>query len=122
MTDIIQGSPKRIEKPWGHEEIWAYTRHYVGKILVVKKGCRLSYQYHRFKEETLRVLDGVVDLEYENNGQKQVVRLVSADIFHISPCMKHRVAAVEDCRILEVSTPHLDDIVRVEDDYGRAQQ
>ena len=113
--------PRRVEKPWGYEEIWAHTDHYVGKILSINAPHRLSYQYHRLKEETLRVLDGVVDLEYEEHSIRKTIRLKGGDVFHIVPCTKHRMTAVETCRILEVSTPFLGDVVRLEDDYGRKE-
>jgi len=114
------GLPMFVGKPWGHEEIWARTPDYVGKILVIKKNHRLSYQYHRVKEETIRLLEGVMDLECDAGGMHKIVRLSAGDVFHIPPQTKHRMIAVEDCQVLETSTPHLNDVVRVEDDYGRS--
>lgn len=111
--------PRRVDKPWGYEEIWAHTNDYVGKMLFIKKEHRLSYQYHEVKEETVRILEGIMDLEFELSGERRVTRMNPGDIFHISPEMRHRMIAVEDCRVLEVSTPELNDVVRVEDDYGR---
>lgn len=109
----------RIEKPWGYESIWAKTDQYVGKILVIKKSHRLSYQYHNIKDETIYLAEGEMDLECEENGLRKRVRLKVGDSFHIPPKMKHRMIAIEDCRVVEVSTPHLDDVVRLEDEYGR---
>jgi mannose-6-phosphate isomerase len=110
---------KRIEKPWGYEEIWAQTDRYVGKYLVIKSPHRLSFQYHEKKEETIRLLEGVMDLEVENSNGREVVRLNCGQTFHIPPGTRHRMIAIEDCVVLEVSTPELDDVVRLEDDYGR---
>ena len=110
-----------VDKPWGHEEIFAVTDRYVGKILFVREGESLSLQYHQEKEETLRVLDGVVefvtgpDVEHLN-----AERLEAGAVFHISPGTLHRMTAVSDCNLLEVSTPELNDVVRLEDRYGRA--
>lgn len=111
--------PRRVDKPWGAEEIWAHTDDYVGKLLIINAPHRLSYQYHRIKEETIRVLEGVVDVECEKEGQRTIMRLNTGDLLHIPPRARHRFIAVEDCRILEVSTPYLGDVVRIEDDYGR---
>ena len=110
---------RRVEKPWGYELIWAETPHYVGKILVVRKGERLSWQYHRMKDETLCVAEGVVDFEYQHGDDRQVLRLVKDESIHVPKGMRHRVIAVEDARVFEVSTPQTDDIVRLEDAYGR---
>ena len=111
----------RIEKPWGYEEIWAKTDAYVGKVLFIKKGHKLSYQYHKIKEETIRILDGEMDFEVEHNGSsRKTISLKPGNNYHIPAGTKHRMIAVEDCTILEVSTPHLDDVVRLEDEYGRA--
>lgn len=110
----------RVDKPWGYELIWAVTPQYVGKVLVIRGGESLSYQYHEKKEESIFVADGAMDLEYEVDGQRRVQRLHQGTSFHIPAGMRHRMSAVEDCRIFEVSTPHLDDVVRVEDNYGRA--
>lgn len=114
--------PKRIEKPWGYEEIWAHTGEYVGKILKIYKPHRLSYQYHRVKEETIRVLEGVMELEFGEVDKKSKIRLKCGDIYHIPPRTNHRMTAVEDCSILEVSTPYIGDVVRIEDDYGRGDK
>jgi mannose-6-phosphate isomerase len=92
----------------------------VGKILFIKAGHKLSLQYHNIKEETIHLESGVMDLEYEvAPGTMQTLRLVAGDTHHIEPLRKHRMVAVEDCRVYEVSTPHLDDVVRLQDAYGR---
>lgn len=110
-----------VDKPWGYELIWAQTERYVGKILHIKKGESLSYQYHRIKDETVRLLRGVMEMDLETNGVSSKACLQPGDCLHIPPGMKHRMVAVEDCDVLEVSTPELDDVVRLEDRYGRAQ-
>lgn len=111
---------KIVEKPWGHELIWAHTDRYVGKILHINKGESLSYQYHVVKDETIRLLTGVLEMDIERDGERRKLRLIPGECLHIAPGMKHRMSAVEDCDVLEVSTPELDDVVRLEDRYGRA--
>lgn len=112
--------PYKVEKPWGHELIWAKTKDYVGKILFIKAGHKLSLQYHNIKEETIHLESGVMDFEYEvTPGTVQTIRLVAGDTYHIEPLRKHRMVAIEDCSVYEVSTPHLDDVVRLQDAYGR---
>ena len=110
---------RRVEKPWGHELIWAHTDRYVAKVLFIEKGHKLSRQYHKVKDETLFVESGAMDLEVGEADQQRTVRMVSGDVFHVTPGTVHRMAAVEDVRVFEVSTPELDDVVRLEDDYGR---
>jgi mannose-6-phosphate isomerase len=110
-----------IEKPWGYELIWAHTERYVGKILHINKGESLSYQYHRIKDETVRLLSGAMEMDLEIDGMRSKVLLKPGDCLHIVPGMKHRMTAVENCDVLEVSTPELDDVVRLEDRYGRAE-
>jgi len=116
---VYQG--RIVEKPWGHELIWAHTDRYVGKILHIKKGESLSYQYHRVKDETIRLLSGSMDMDIETDGVKSRISLKPGECLHIVPRMKHRMIAVEDCDVLEVSTPELDDVVRLEDRYGRVE-
>jgi quercetin dioxygenase-like cupin family protein len=111
---------KIVDKPWGYEIIWAHTERYVGKVLHINKGESLSYQYHRVKDETIRLLSGLLDMDVELNGKREKLRLAQGEGLHIVPGMKHRMIAVEDCDVLEVSTPELDDVVRLEDRYGRA--
>lgn len=111
-----------VEKPWGQEEIFAETPYYVGKILTVKAGHALSLQYHERKMETMRVLAGEGELHLGTlplTGPLQVVAIAPGSVFHLEPRTVHRVVAVSDLTILEVSTPHLDDVVRLEDRYGR---
>lgn len=111
---------RRIEKPWGYELIWAETEDYVGKVLHVEAGRQLSYQYHRRKDETVYVLRGAVELEIGGaDGTRRTFRLAPGDHYRIRPGVRHRLRALETSDILEASTPHLDDVVRVEDDYGR---
>lgn len=112
----------RIEKPWGYELVWAHTDRYVGKILHIRKGEFLSYQYHRVKDETVHLLRGVMDMEMEIEGERKKLRLQPGDGFHITPGTKHRMIAIEDCDVLEASTPELEDVVRLEDRYGRADK
>lgn len=120
MSQIAIQPAKIVNKPWGYEIIWAHTERYVGKILHINKGESLSYQYHVVKDETVRLLSGVLDLELDNGGEHSQLQLVPGESLHIVPGMKHRMTAVEDCDVLEVSTPELDDVVRLEDRYGRA--
>ncbi len=115
--------PKRVEKPWGHELWWARTDRYVGKILHVKKGESLSLQYHNVKDETIMLQSGRLLFETRPTGEEGELRKVEmrpGDVFHITPGTLHRMTAIEDCDIVEVSTPELDDVVRLEDRYGRA--
>ena len=108
---------RRVEKPWGYEIIWAETDKYVGKLLHINVGHRLSKQYHQVKEETVYVLKGVL-YNYDQNDKIQ--RIMPGESFHVKCHQIHRFgAAEEDVEIIEVSTPHLDDVVRLEDDYDR---
>ena len=113
--------PRRIEKPWGYEIIWAVTDQYVGKILHIKAGGRLSYQYHERKEETLRVQSGKLRMTFDLcEGQGEEVKdMVEGDVFHVAPGTRHRMEGLTDVDVIEVSTPELDDVVRLKDDYGR---
>jgi mannose-6-phosphate isomerase len=110
---------KRVDKPWGHELIFAKTKSYVGKILHIDEGQTLSLQYHREKEETLYLLSGVVLLTLRLNGEEEVKVMKPGEAYHIPPGLVHRMEAVEDSEIAEVSTTQLDDVVRLEDRYGR---
>jgi mannose-6-phosphate isomerase len=113
-------SIQRVEKPWGYELIWAKTKDYVGKILHINKGHKLSLQYHRVKEETILVQSGKMLFVFEDGkGVMQEIPLNAGEAHHIPVGRKHRMIAVEDCDVFEVSTPHLDDVVRLEDGYGR---
>ena len=113
-------SIQRVEKPWGYELIWAKTKDYVGKILHIRMGHKLSLQYHRVKEETIIVQSGKMNFVFEDeSGKMQEILLLPGEAHHIPVGRKHRMIAVEDCDVFEVSTPHLEDVVRLEDGYGR---
>jgi quercetin dioxygenase-like cupin family protein len=115
--------PRRVEKPWGHELWWARTERYVGKILHVRRGESLSLQYHNVKDETILLQSGRLLFETGTQGQEKELRRIEmkpGDVFHITPGTLHRMTGIEDCDILEVSTPELEDVVRLEDRYGRA--
>jgi quercetin dioxygenase-like cupin family protein len=111
--------PTRVEKPWGYEIIWARTDKYVGKTLHIKAGHQLSLQFHRVKDETIHVQSGRMRFRVEEDGQMVERVLNPGDSYHIIPNTKHRMIAETDCDILEASTPELDDVVRLEDSYGR---
>ncbi len=116
----MKGTPRRVEKPWGHELIWAETDHYVGKILHIKAGEALSLQYHEIKDETLFLLEGTLQFFAGPVGEPtEELVLETGDNFRVVPKTVHRMVAVTDCTMLEASTPHLDDVVRLEDRYGR---
>jgi mannose-6-phosphate isomerase len=110
---------RRVDKPWGHEIIWAETERYVGKVLHITAGHRLSRQYHRVKDETLRVARGTMTLEIGEAAAPELLRMGPGDVYHVKPGTIHRMIAVTDVEVIEVSTPELDDVVRLEDSYGR---
>lgn len=111
---------RKIEKPWGYELIWAETKDYVGKIIHINKGHKLSLQYHKIKEETFMVQTGKMMLLAENEkGEMTEVLLLPGEAHHMLPGRKHRMIAIEDTDVIEISTPHLGDVVRLEDGYGR---
>lgn len=120
-VDRFAFDPRRVEKPWGWELIWALTDDYAGKILFVAAGESLSLQFHNVKDESWYVLDGRARVELGAAGESVLDDEVVAagQAFHFRPGTVHRVTALEDTRILEVSTPHLDDVVRLQDSYGR---
>ena len=109
----------RVPKPWGHETIWAKTDAYVGKILHIKAGEALSVQYHTVKDETVYLLSGQLKYRIWEDDKPVDVKLEIGDAFRVTPGTVHQMEAVTDCDILEVSTPHLDDVVRLKDRYGR---
>jgi mannose-6-phosphate isomerase len=111
--------PYRVEKPWGYELIWARTDRYVGKILHVKAGHVLSLQYHNFKDETMHVLAGELILRTRPGDALISRRLKAGETVHIPAKLVHQIEAVVDTDVLEASTPELDDLVRLEDRYGR---
>ena len=108
---------RKVEKPWGHEIIWAETKDYVGKILVIEAGHRLSKQYHETKEETLYVLEGIL----LNHLDDEIQKFAPGSCIHVNPKQVHRFGATENkyVKVVEVSTNHLEDVVRLEDDYSR---
>ena len=110
---------KRVEKPWGYELHWARTERYVGKVLHIKAGHALSLQYHNVKDETIYVYSGKLLYEIELDGRMTSREMVPGDSMRVTPKTVHRMTAVEDTDVLEVSTPELDDVVRLEDRYGR---
>jgi mannose-6-phosphate isomerase len=113
---------RRVEKPWGFELIWAEAEDYVGKILFVRAGHSLSLQFHREKDESWYVQSGRAELELGDAGERLLNRevITAGACFRFRPGTVHRVTALDDTTILEVSTPHLEDVVRLEDAYGRA--
>ena len=112
--------PRKTEKPWGYELLLAHTPKYAGKLIFIKKGHRLSLQYHREKDESIYLYEGKAVVETEGSDG-QLVRAVAQPGYcvRITPLVKHRLEAIEDTTLFEVSTPELDDVERLEDDYGR---
>jgi mannose-6-phosphate isomerase-like protein (cupin superfamily) len=113
--------PKKVDKPWGYELIFAVTERYAGKLLHVKAGESLSLQFHNVKDEAWYVLEGRAEVELGAPGESVLAKEVvgAGAAFRFTPGTVHRVKALEDTTILEVSTPELDDVVRLEDSYGR---
>ena len=112
--------PRRVEKPWGWELIWAHTDRYVGKILHIAAGQALSVQYHERKDETVHLLQGeLIYWVQQEDGELRDMQLRTGDSFRITPGTIHYMEAVTDCDVLEASTPELDDVVRLKDRYGR---
>jgi mannose-6-phosphate isomerase len=119
--EIRRADESRVDKPWGYEIRWAVTDRYLGKIIHVNQGEALSLQYHERKDEWLLVSKGAVDIEIGGvDGKLETRRMRAGDAVHLPPYTRHRVTAVEDSDIFEVSTPEIDDVVRLEDRYGRA--
>ena len=110
---------RTVEKPWGRETIWAHTDRYVGKIIHIKAGHALSVQYHERKDETVYLLRGEIRYCVQVDGELRDVGLRVGDAFRVTPGTVHFMEAVTDCDVLEASTPHLDDVVRLQDAYGR---
>ena len=114
--------PRRVEKPWGYELIWAETDRYVGKILHVRAGEALSLQYHETKDETIYLLSGTMLFQAGPSADELVdYHMGAGQRFHVTTGMVHRMVAETDVDILEASTPHLEDVVRLEDRYGRVE-
>jgi mannose-6-phosphate isomerase len=113
--------PQRVEKPWGHELIWALTDDYCGKLLLVRAGHVLSLQYHEVKDESWYVHQGRAELELGDRkaGERTLQEIRPGDCFRFPPGTVHRIRALEDTTIFEVSTPQLEDVVRLADEYGR---
>ena len=110
---------RHVAKPWGHELVFAENDRYAGKILHLEGGHSLSLQYHERKDETLYVLSGELILSVEVEGEMKDIRLGAGEGYRIRPGVRHRMRADSVCRIVEVSSPELDDVVRLEDRYGR---
>ncbi len=120
VSNVMLNKQTEIVKPWGHEVIWAQTDDYVGKLIFIDKGHRLSRQYHNIKEETILVKSGYLTLEIGAQQYKKEIELTPGSSYHIKPNTIHRFCANHGNVVLvEVSTPHLDDVVRLEDDYDR---
>ncbi|HYS78560.1 MAG TPA: cupin domain-containing protein [Candidatus Dormibacteraeota bacterium] len=115
-------SVRRVPKPWGEEIIYAHTERYAGKILMIRGGESLSLQYHERKDESIYLLRGSMRLVLQDGagGPREETILKAGDAEHLPPLKRHRMEALSDCVVLEVSTPELDDVVRLEDRYGRA--
>ena len=114
------GHETRVDKPWGYELRWAKTDRYVGKVIHVEAGHALSLQYHERKDETILVWSGRVILEVKEDGQLVQREMASGKSIHLAPGTVHRITALEESDLVEVSTPELEDVIRLEDNYGRA--
>ena len=114
-------TPRRVEKPWGWELVWAETDRYVGKLLFIRAGEALSLQYHEVKDESWLVREGraLLELGEAGAGELETIEIVPGEALRFVPGTIHRITAIEDTLIVEVSTPELDDVVRLEDRYGR---
>ena len=112
--------PRKTEKPWGFELLFAHTSKYAGKVIFIRKGQRLSLQYHEKKDESMYIYEGEARLEIEEKDGQLVSNVVRpGHCITLSPFTKHRLEAIEDTTLFEVSTPELEDVKRLEDDYGR---
>jgi mannose-6-phosphate isomerase len=119
--EFMSQLPRRVDKPWGHEIIWAHADKYVGKILHIEPGHVLSLQYHNKKDESIYVLSGEIILRLQQGEQLTERRVRAGEAFHIPPKLIHQFEAVTVTDLLEASTPELDDVVRLKDRYGRVQ-
>ena len=117
MSDVT-----RVEKPWGYELHWAKTDRYVGKLIHINKGDALSLQYHNQKDETIFLWAGKMLFEIDVNGTLTKREMLPGESVHVTPPTIHRMTAIEDCDVFEVSTPELHDVVRLEDRYGRTDK
>ena len=115
--------PRKIEKPWGYELLFTHTPRYAGKLIFIRAGHRLSLQYHKEKDETMYIYEGKALLETEgSDGRRVSIQAEPGYCIRIPPLTKHRLEAIEDTTLFEVSTPELEDVVRLQDDYGRAKK
>lgn len=126
MTDTGPGAaagsfaPRRVDKPWGNELIWSLTDRYCGKVITIETGKRLSLQYHEQKDESIYILSGRLLLHLENDDGTLASRELGAgDAAHVAVGRRHRYEAIERVELVEVSTPEIGDVVRIEDDFGR---
>ena len=117
MNDVT-----RVDKPWGYELHWAKTDRYVGKLIHINKGHALSLQYHNQKDETIFLWSGKMLFEIEINGELTKREMQPGESIHVTPPTVHRMTALEDCDVFEVSTPEPHDVVRLEDRYGRSDK
>jgi quercetin dioxygenase-like cupin family protein len=117
MSDVT-----KVEKPWGYELHWAKTDRYVGKLIHVAKGHALSLQYHNLKDETIYLWAGKLLFEIEVDGRLVSREMLPGEAVHVTPKTVHRMTAIEESDIFEVSTPELHDVVRLEDRYGRSDK
>lgn len=116
----MRTEPRRVEKPWGYELVWAETDDYVGKLLHIRAGEALSLQYHEVKDETIYVHSGeMIFVVGPSVDELEELTMTAGDAYRVVPGTVHRMIAVTDCDLLEASTPHLQDVVRLEDRYGR---
>ena len=121
LPEVKRAELSRVDKPWGYELRWAMTDRYLGKALHVNRGEALSLQYHERKDECQYVVAGAVDIELGGpDGTLTTHRMRAGDTLHITPGTRHRITAIEDTDIFEVSTPEVEDVVRIADRYGRA--
>lgn len=119
--EVRAAQGERVDKPWGHELRWAVTDRYIGKLIHVKKGHQLSLQYHVQKDESIFIVSGLLDLVLEDAaGELNVHRMTPGMTARVRPGRRHRFIGVEDTDLVEVSSPEVDDVVRLEDSYGRA--
>jgi len=117
---IRKNKMRKIDKPWGHELVWAETEKYVGKILHISNGSCLSLQYHSVKDETVMVKSGILTMEIRENDTIKIFKMNQGESLHIKPGLIHRMSAYDgDIEVIEVSTPELHDVIRIEDNYGR---
>jgi len=120
VSDVLGGEQRHVPKPWGSEQIWALTERYCGKVIRISAGKRLSLQRHERKEESLIVLRGTLRLHLEDDeGIVRVVELGPGESAHVDTHRIHRFEAATDVELVEVSTPEIDDVERLEDDFGR---